>query len=258
MKRLSLKWIFVLVCCLVAVLIAAPATADWDPGDGHKMHFPQLPDPNGWDIDVVTDTIYDDFRCAETGPINDIHFWVSWKDDFEGEITFIDLSLHGDVPDDVSGLGYSHPDSTMYDENNRLWFRRFQPGEFTYRLPPGQGLQGWFEPVTPLVHPNNHNNYFQINIDNFAEPFVQEKDEIYWLGVHIGVLDSQTMVGWKTTQDHWNDDAAYYHGGWQELIDPIDGVTSLDMAFVITPEPTSGLLCMFGLVGLMFVRSRRR
>ena len=23
------------------LLAAPPATADWDPGDGHKMHFPQ-------------------------------------------------------------------------------------------------------------------------------------------------------------------------------------------------------------------------
>ncbi len=26
------------------------ANADWVPEDGHKMHWPQLPDENGWDI----------------------------------------------------------------------------------------------------------------------------------------------------------------------------------------------------------------
>jgi len=29
-----------------------PVRADWDPGDGHKMHFPQLPDPEGWDVRI--------------------------------------------------------------------------------------------------------------------------------------------------------------------------------------------------------------
>ena len=26
------------------------ALADWDEGDDHKMHWPQLPDPQGWDV----------------------------------------------------------------------------------------------------------------------------------------------------------------------------------------------------------------
>ena len=40
----------------IAVLLLAGATdlADWDPGDGHKMHFPQLSDANGWDIEMVS------------------------------------------------------------------------------------------------------------------------------------------------------------------------------------------------------------
>ena len=31
-------------------LLAGPALADWEPADGHKMHFPQLPDEDGWDV----------------------------------------------------------------------------------------------------------------------------------------------------------------------------------------------------------------
>ncbi len=34
----------------LVLLIAPAAIADWDPGDGHKMHYPQMPDPNGWDV----------------------------------------------------------------------------------------------------------------------------------------------------------------------------------------------------------------
>lgn len=46
-------WIKVLVVCLCMVGVLAfgvPALADWNPGDGHKMHFPQLPDEDGWNV----------------------------------------------------------------------------------------------------------------------------------------------------------------------------------------------------------------
>ena len=47
--------------------------------------------------------------------------------------------------------------------------------------------------------------------------------------------------GWKTSQDHWNDDAAWYDDvgdDWIELYDPVLEVpVSLDMAFVITSPP---------------------
>ena len=81
---------------IIALCLAGAAFGDWEPGDGHKMHFPQLPDPTGWDVDLVTDTVYDDFLCTQTGPIEDIHFWASWKGDVIGQINWIDISFHGD------------------------------------------------------------------------------------------------------------------------------------------------------------------
>ena len=39
-----------LIALLCVTLLAGPALADWDPADGHKMHFPQLPDEDGWDV----------------------------------------------------------------------------------------------------------------------------------------------------------------------------------------------------------------
>jgi len=44
MKRLMITSL----CVLFANSIAF---ADWAPGDPHKMHFPQEPDPYGWDVD---------------------------------------------------------------------------------------------------------------------------------------------------------------------------------------------------------------
>ena len=37
------------ICIFICVLLigtSGMALADWSPGDGHKMHFPQTPDPN--------------------------------------------------------------------------------------------------------------------------------------------------------------------------------------------------------------------
>lgn len=71
-------------------LLAAPAIADWHPGDGHKMHFPQLPDENGWDVNASGGIcLADDWMCSETGPVSDIHFWGSWKHGLEGRIANI-------------------------------------------------------------------------------------------------------------------------------------------------------------------------
>ena len=66
----------------------------------------------------------------------------------------------------------------------------------------------------------------------------------------------QGYWGWKTSRDNFEDDAVYYGmlptqvWTWLPLEDPDTGET-LDMAFVITPEPaTLGLLLLGGLAML--------
>lgn len=240
------------VLAVVLMAMGGMVQADWAPGDGHKMHFPQLPDPNGWDVDVLTDTVYDDFLCTGTGPIEDVHFWVSWFGDQVGEISWIDISFHGDVPAGVD-MEYSHPDSLMYGDP--LWYRRFTPAEWSI-APGGSGLQGWYNPQEPFVVIDNHQMYEQINITGILDPFEQEEDKVYWIGIHIGLVGTETAIGWKTSMDHWNDDAVYYQSppGWNELLDPVTQ-ESLDMAFVITPEPTCLALLAWG--GMMLSRRRR-
>jgi hypothetical protein len=80
---------FLAMACVA--LLAAPAIADWNPGDGHKMHFPQLPDEDGWDVNATTNgdpyvCLADDWMCSQTGPVEDIHFWGSWKHGNVGQI----------------------------------------------------------------------------------------------------------------------------------------------------------------------------
>jgi hypothetical protein len=59
------------------------AETSWD----HKMHFPQLPDPTGWD--VKAGCLEDDWECSETGYVTDIHFWGSWHGDMVEDIEFL-------------------------------------------------------------------------------------------------------------------------------------------------------------------------
>ena len=67
------KFVLGLAVAASTMLLAALAVADWDEGDGHKMHFPQLPDPNGWDVAWSNSWLGDDWVCSESGPVSDIH-----------------------------------------------------------------------------------------------------------------------------------------------------------------------------------------
>ena len=243
----------------VLALLASPVWADWMPGDGHKMHFPQLPDPFGWDVDITTDYVFDDWKCSDSGPVSDIHFWISWNDDFVGQIAQVWAEIWTDVPvggDPDPNVTWSHP-------GGRLWQGVFNPSQFIVG-PPETGDQGWISPnfTQPQWNRPDHQQYFQVNIPQIDDPFLQEEGTIYWLGLHIIPTNLGPMAGWKTSQDHFQDDAVYRFGGWKELRDPdFNGPNfgqSLDMAFVITiPEPaTLGLLAM-GFVGV-FAFPRRR
>ena len=86
-------WIYLFIATILA---ASGLMADWDPQDGHKMHYPQLPDPKGWDVCLRPMAIADDFMCRQSGPITDIHFWVSWKDDYIRQTPAWDIAIYSD------------------------------------------------------------------------------------------------------------------------------------------------------------------
>ena len=112
-------------------------------------------------------------------------------------------------------------------------------------------------------------SYFQINITNIENPFIQEEGNIYWLTIS---LETSHPDGWKSsdqkqypdpyTSSHYEDDAVWQdaNGGWHELrypsADPLGrGGQSMDLAFMITPEPTT--LIVLGLGGLALLRRRK-
>jgi hypothetical protein len=225
------------------------------------MHFPQLPDPNGWDVNMTFPKVLaDDWRCSETGTVNDIHFWFSIEHDnlqvFNALLAggIVHASIHADIP--ATPTSFSRPGAL-------LWEREFPVGPgapgTAFPRPWGTGVQGWYDPNTGVARPGDHLQIFQMNITNIPDPFRQVVDTIYWLDLSIMLPTTlPDRIGWKTSLQHFNDDAVWGDFpppvAWNELRDPFTQ-QSLDLAFVITPEPASlGLLASGALLALSLRR----
>ncbi len=204
-------------------MIAIPALADWDPGQPYKMHFPQLPDPNGWDVNATaTLSLADDWECTESGPVKDIHFWGSWRSDDIGVVQAFIISIHSNMP--VGPNGFSVPDQQIWGPVI------LYEDEFTIRPVDPPSPQGWYDPETGEAFPDEHQQYFQYNI--FLPEYLwfeQTLDEIYWLRISAIVQDPvNTQWGWKSSLHHWNDDAVWAPFPeepippefWEELYEP--------------------------------------
>lgn len=233
------------------LLLAAPALADWAEGDSYKMHFPQLPDPQGWDIDIVQPRVVaDDWRCTQTGPVSDIHFWFSVEgDDIDAAFDAFQ-SLHVSIHKDIADPDGTGPELSMPGE--LLWQRDFT--DFVV-AGPWLGDQGWADPMRQIWRRPDHKMYFQVNVTDIDKPFIQEEGNVYWLDLSVQMPDDWQGpdIGWKTSMEHWNDDAVYSSPTaptqWNELISP-EG-PSLDMAFVITTIPEPSTLALFGIAALV-------
>jgi len=217
------KIIGILVCTLL-ITAGSIAVADWIPDDGHKMHFPQMPDPNGFDVDFGYWEMGDDWKCSDTGTVDDIHFWISWFTDDPMDIPWIKCSIWTNEPNGPNG--YSIP-------KDLKWERTFSPGQFVI-AGPWDGQQRWYMPWGEEI-PEYHYLYWQVNIPEIDDPFEQQEGDIYWLIIDMP-FDVEFLVGWKNTKDYFMDHAVWRvpEGDWTM----IDGI---DFAFVITgevgPEP---------------------
>ncbi|MDD3493568.1 MAG: hypothetical protein PHZ19_08760, partial [Candidatus Thermoplasmatota archaeon] len=231
----------VAVCGLLAaagaVLLAGRGAADWEEGDDHKMHFPQLPDPQGWDVNATwpLNILADDWNCTESGPVTDIHFWGSWRHDLVGDIHGFFISIWSNNPGDPQGGIPSFPEALLWE----AYITDFKA------IDAGFGAQAWYEPEPDILYPGDHEMYFQYNIINITDPFWQEYGTIYWLSISANISTPGTFWGWKTSiYTNTYDDAfwGYYDptgGGitWaKELYKDYPSV-SMDLAFVITGTP---------------------
>ena len=237
---------FVALLCVVA--LAGPVMADWgeDPDD-HKMHFPQLPDEAGWDVMATYPIMLaDDWECSQTGYVDDIHFWGSWLGGIEGTITAFEIQIFENIP--ATETLPSMPGA-------RLWVAEVPFGAVQAVPIDPPSMEGWYNPSNGEVLPADHQAYFQYNIANIADPFLQHKDQIYWLAITAWV-DGTELWGWKSSLNHWEDDAFWGIQDapfgipvWQaELYEPPDFVQSLDLAFVITGHTPIPAVSEWGLV----------
>ncbi len=281
MKAMRGRWFAAVVAVLAVSSLVA--MADWEPGMPSK--WVQLPDltPNGMDVNATYQlggtgqptppfikVLADDFLCRETGPITSIHIWGSWLGDIVNPNTFFKLSIHDDVPAGVDAP-YSHPVPIP------RWQQEFVPGQYIMR-PYASGQEMFYEPNTDTII-GSDTVCFQYNFPIVNDPFIQQGTStspiVYWLDVQAFVPGTE-VFGWKTSPDDWNDDAVFADTDalgnligpmpppvyWKDMTypagHPYGDDTSINLAFVIVPEPGIGsLLLGSGLVCLIVRRLRR-
>jgi len=230
-----------------------------EPNDVKWIQNPDL-DYTGIDVDATRDysgmslwenhVLADDFSCTSTEAITDIHIWGSWYNDLlpygEPNNVFFLLTIYEDLPvgDPCNPFNYSIP-------GNILWVWGFGPEEFDVTIEAENISEGYYFPSDIYAYQPDA-DWTCFRYDFYIDPceaFIQqgtvEDPCVYWLGVQAepGPMDPPVRFGWKTSLDHWNDDAVWatgetwFHEPWQELRyppgHPFQG-ESIDLAFAIT------------------------
>jgi len=166
------------------------------PGWNVKMHYPQWPDEDGWDVRATTPVIVaDDWQCTETGYVTDIHWWGSWKNGVEGTLNGFTISIYADeegLPGELLWERYVPIDEVNVTE--------IEPDRCS-------GGEGWYDPYeNESIYPD-HTVYYQYDWENIDDPFLQWQGNTYWLAITANA--SCGVWGWKTSEDHWNNDAMW-------------------------------------------------
>ena len=84
----------IVVTMSLVVCAGGVAQGDWEVGDVYKMHFPQLPDHDGWDVEgLAGGDLADDWLCTSTGPVQDIHVWFSEETDQPPDVDVVAVTI---------------------------------------------------------------------------------------------------------------------------------------------------------------------
>ena len=265
----------ILTLAIVGIVVGT-AVADWDTTMPEKwVQLPDLEPYSGMDVNATSPKILaDDFECREFGPITEIHIWGSWKNDLlpfgdgvsplAGDPLAVDfrLSIHEDIPADLVNGTHSMP------LNPPLWEEWILPGMFSARPWAENLTEGWYDPNTGEYDEFGDTVCWQYNfkLEDAGVPVPWQEGSpdnpvVYWLDVEAVPHDPEARFGWKTSIDQWNDDAVWTDGplgaaGWNELRHPLEPDRSLDLAFVIVPEPAT--MSLLGLSALTALIRRRR
>ncbi len=208
----------------LAIVLTGKPEEEWP---NHKMHFPQLPDLEGWDVNATyPKTLADDWQCSQSGPVTDIHFWGSWKDldgnpgtdDFRTPMPWFILSIHRNIPADQD-TPWSRPGELLWAWEGEIPGIPFEP----------PAMEHWYDPNTDSSYCNDHIAYWRYDFffdqaQPPAEPFIQDKDSIYWLNISVPYMIMPFQWGWKSSRDHFMDDAVYTDnapvGPWSPMVEP--------------------------------------
>jgi hypothetical protein len=272
-----------MVIAIIAIgflVLAGAVYADWHEGD--QSIYYQLPNSTGWDVYSEWGTgplasqgygAADDWTATTNGKVTGIHFWGSWKNDVPGETGQILVQIFSN---DTSDPAFPRPDELLksYVIN--------EGGEGGYSIQPWSSSptnnQGWYDPRnTDTWLQNNHGDIYQYNIPSFNDPnpLTQVAGQTYWLQISMDFLGCEW--GWKTTESVHGNSATFWDSynvwgphcqwwrhpeiewKWTQLKTPqgwCNPREPIDLAFVITPEPTTLLLLAAG--AAMAFRKRKK
>jgi hypothetical protein len=234
-----------LIIFWLLIFSVAPARADWPNTNATK--FVQQPDitTNGMDIffENYPTILADDFICTNTGPITDIHLWLSSLQNAPASNAHFELSIWEDVPANPAAGTLSHP-------GKRLWREVLFPGDYTVRVLQTNLMETFWnlDPAVPQFMGPDH-TLFQYNFYP-KQPYIQTgttvNPKVYWLGVSM--QNDDPFQGWKTSTNHLGPDFAvlgHYDAsgtnvtGWKTLFDPRFANVGLDFSFALTTTPPS-------------------
>jgi hypothetical protein len=246
------------------VLATTAAYAHW-PDNPNRTKYVQWPDTSTKGFDVLATQgppgptgglpiiLADDFQCTETGPVTDIHLWISWLG-FSGATTLppvpITLGIWTDVPATIGpggGLIPSHPGQLLW---TNTFVPGFGPGTYSIKFWSAAQERFWDPELPPPGILGADNAIWQYNFyppatNTFTQRGMPSTPVMYWLSMTAVSLQTGAagpFIGWKTATNQVYDNAVFGHvnaagnpvGDWQPLIDPTLPTRNLDLSFVLT------------------------